>query len=93
MTYRANIAFILADEVTKINSKHRQAGLLMTRALVTPPRRWAQRKLVDINQYNTGVAVSLTELAVRKMIPVLRTQQLDEIVLGAGLHLLRTLLA
>ena len=64
---RADIAFILADEVTKINSKHRQAGLLMTRVFSHLHGAGLNENWL-INQYNTGVAVSLTELAVRKMI-------------------------
>ena len=64
---RADVAFILADEVTKFNSKHRNAGLLMTKVFshlydCGKNENWL------LDQYKLGHAVSLTQLAVSKML-------------------------
>ena len=64
---RADVAFMLADEVTKFNSKHRNAGLLMTK-IFSHLYDCGRNENWLLNQYNLGHAVSVTQLAVTKML-------------------------
>ena len=64
---RADVAFILADEVTKFNSKHRNAGLLMTK-IFSHLHDCGMNENWLLKEYTSGRTVSVTQLAVTKMI-------------------------
>ena len=64
---RADVAFILADEVTKFNSKHRNAGLLMTK-IFSHLHECGMNENWLLDEYASGRTVSVTQLAVTKMI-------------------------
>lgn len=64
---RADVAFILADEVTRFNSRHRNAGLLMTK-IFGHLHDCGKNENWLLNQYDLGHAVSVTQLAVSKLL-------------------------
>lgn len=64
---RADIAFILADDVTKTNSKHRKAGLLMTKIFSHLYDAGLNENWL-LEQFEACIPVSITQMAIRKMI-------------------------
>lgn len=64
---RADIAFILADKVTEFNSKHRMAGLLMTKVFSHLYDAGLNEEWL-LKEYEAGNSITITQLAIKKMI-------------------------
>ena len=64
---RADVAFVLADDAAKANSKHRKTGLLMTKVF-SHLYDAGQNENWLLGQFEACIPVSVTQLAVRKMI-------------------------
>lgn len=64
---RVDVAFLLADKVTEVNSKHRKAGLLMTKVFTLLYDAGLNENWL-MNQYKIGNPTTSAQLAVMKMI-------------------------